>query len=66
MSDLPNYDPAKLVSVSELASIYGRTKRSIQLWINAGRFPNAQKIGNMFVVPWSDILADLEQNEQEN
>lgn len=66
MKELPDYEPDRLMSIAELAELYGKTKRTIQRWCRDGRFPHWQTVGNTFAIPWRDVLADLDQQEEEN
>lgn len=58
-------DPQRLYSSSEVAVFIGKHPRTVRRYINAGKFPNAQRLGHRqdFFVPGSDVIAFLEEEE---
>ena len=47
-----------MLSTKETAERLGAGESSIRLWCDQGRFPNAQKVGSVWIIPESD-LADF-------
>jgi predicted DNA-binding transcriptional regulator AlpA len=45
----------KMLSTKETAGRLDAGESSIRLWCDQGRFPNAQKIGSVWVIPESDL-----------
>lgn len=56
------------LSTGKVAKMLGVTQRTIQRWIQAGRFPNAFKLDpeserSSYVIPTSDVEAFLERRK---
>lgn len=47
----------KMLSTKEAAERLGAGESSIKLWCGQGRFPNAQKVGTVWIIPESDLDA---------
>jgi predicted DNA-binding transcriptional regulator AlpA len=45
----------RLLSTKETAERLGAGESSIKLWCKQGRFPNAQKVSNVWIIPESDL-----------
>jgi excisionase family DNA binding protein len=45
----------KLLSTKETAERLGAGESSIRFWCDTGRFPNAQKVGSVWIIPESDL-----------
>jgi excisionase family DNA binding protein len=45
----------KMLSTKETAERLGAGESSIRLWCDRGRFPNAQKVGSVWIIPESDL-----------
>lgn len=49
--------------VDEVASILRRKPYTIRTWINNGKFPNAKKVGGIWLIPSADVQQLLGDQE---